>query len=820
MELVEGPTLADRIAAGAIPLDEALPIAKQIADALEAAHEQGIIHRDLKPANIKVRADGTVKVLDFGLAKAVDPSAASAAGATNSPTLSMQATAAGMILGTAAYMAPEQARGKAVDKRADIWAFGSVLFEMLTGRRAFGGDDVTDTIVAVVSKEPDWRALPASASGVRSLLARCLRKDRRQRLQAIGDARIQIDELISGTSDGLAAPRPPVAASSQRATIGITAVAAATIAALATWTLIRPAPSAPLTPTRFTISLPESQLLAYSYNAADVALSSDATRLVYSAGPQAQLMVRALDQLEARPVAGITNARTPFLSPDGRWIGFFDRRGELKKVSMTGGAAMTITRITGTSRGATWLPDDTIVFATSDRASGLSRVPAGGGEPTVLTTLDAANGERNHFFPSGLPDGHALLFTIVVGDAFTPNVAALDLKTGRHAIVIRGASQGAYVETGHVIYTVGTTLWAVPFDSVKLETAGDPVPVVERIMQVFGNNVGGGNFSVSRHGALVYVPQREGGTRELVWVDRSGKVEAVAAPPSLYNQPRLARDGNRVAVQIPDQGNDIFTLDLERGTRTRLTFEAGGESYPVWLPDGRSIIYASAREGVQNLYRRAADGTGVEERLTTSANSQRPTSFSPDGKHLVFEENTPKTSWDVGLLALDGQMRTTYPIQLQFDERNPEISPDGRWLAYESNESGQAQVYVRPFPAGDALYQISRDGGRTPAWAPNGRELFFAEGNSLMAVSVGSTDNFTHGNPAKLFEGMSLVFDARTANSGASASAGAYRMYDISPDGKRFLMAREVTNHAASIPASMVVVLNWFEELKAKVAAR
>jgi len=367
MELVEGPTLADRIGQGAIHLDEVLPIAKQIAEALEAAHELGIIHRDLKPANIKIRTDGTVKVLDFGLAKALDPAGATSSEAANSPTLSMQATAAGVILGTAAYMAPEQARGKAADKRADVWAFGCVLFEMLTGTRAFQGDDVTDTIVAVVSKEPDWTALPAAAAGVRPLLARCLRKERKQRLQAMGDARIQIDELISGTAgDTLTTP---VARSFRAALVIAAAVAAAGIAALATWAMTRPAPAAPAPTSRFTIVLPAAEPLTNSFNARDLAISSDGRHLVYSGGTQGHLMIRALDQLDVRPVAGITNARTPFLSPDGNWIGYFDQRGDMKKVSITGGAPVAVCRVTGTSRGASWGLNDMIVFATSRQCS-------------------------------------------------------------------------------------------------------------------------------------------------------------------------------------------------------------------------------------------------------------------------------------------------------------------------------------------------------------------------------------------------------------------------------------------------------------------
>jgi serine/threonine-protein kinase len=816
MELVEGPTLADRIGGRPMPVDEAMAIAKQIAEALETAHEQGIIHRDLKPANIKVRADGTVKLLDFGLAKALVPTAATTSNAADSPTLSMQATAAGVILGTAAYMAPEQARGQAADRRADIWAFGCVLYEMLAGCRAFRGDDLTDTIVAVLSKAPDWNALPASAADVRTLLARCLRKERQQRLQAIGDARIQIEELISGTGEAATAAHPGVRVRWRRSiATAIAALAGGAIVALGTWALTRPAPPASSALARFAIMLPPAQPLANSFNARDLALSSDGTHMVYSGGAQAQLMVRALDQLDARPLPGITNARTPFLSTDGHWIGFFDLRGDLKKVSISGGAPVAVCRVNGTSRGASWGVDDTIVFATSDRSTGIFRVPAAGGEPAMLTTVDTANGELDHYFPSVLPDDRGVLYTIELGNSGT-NIAVFDPTTGRSKTLIQGGAQAEYVETGHLIYMVASTLWAVPFDLAKLETNGEPVPVLEPVMPVRGDN--GGNFSVSRRGTLVYAPQRGNFNRSLVWVSRSGIEEPVGTPARVYAQPRLSPDGSRVAITIADHGStDIFTLDLVRGTQTRLTFNPGGNTYPVWTPDGQHIVFASNRGASLNLFRRAADGTGADERLTTSGNGQRPTTMSPDGARVVFEENSPNTAWDLWSLPLNGKRQATALVPTQFDERNPDISPDGRWLAFESNESGQTQVYVRSFPNVDgAIYQISTDGGRSPVWARNGDELFFANGTTLLSVAVKLSGSFTHGNPTKLFEGRSLLFDARLHGS----TGGAYRMYDVSPDGRRFLMVKEIADGQSGTQPGMVVVLNWFDELKSKVSSR
>ena len=825
MELVEGDDLSQRIARGAIPIAEALPIARQIAEALEAAHGQGIIHRDLKPANIKVRPDGTVKVLDFGLAKALD-STGSSPSLTTSPTLSL-ATQAGVLLGTAAYMPPEQAKGRPVDKRADLWSFGCVLFEMLAGHRPFEGETISDVLARIIERDPDWNALPVKTpTSIRTLLRRCLEKDPRRRLDSAAVARLEIEEASTrpGT-DALPASDTSRGAQWRMRTLVPVGLLAAVVGAVTAWIVKQPAPAPPLAMSRFAITLPPAQPLAFSINDRDVALSADGMRLAYTAGDQAQLMVRPIDQLDAAPLAGIVNARAPFLSPDGRWIGFFDRldegvttgpvqRGALRRVSLSGGPPITICPLTGASRGASWGPDDSIVFATSDPSAGLLRVAAGGGEPEVLTKLDPARAERGHYFPSVLPGGRGVLFTITAGGVSDRQVAVLDLKTRQRRVLIRSGSQAEYVETGHLVYADGGALWAVRFDLATLNILGDPAPLVEQVL-----TLGAADFTISRRGTLVYVPVAGGTSRSLVWVSRQGAEEPIAVPPHAYTSARLSPDGKRAALQFVDQRSDIWTWDFARQKLTRLTSGPGGNYNPLWTPDGRHIIFGSTRDNspsVGNLYRQAVDGTGIVERLTTSAHQQRPNAISPDATRLVLEEQMPSTSYDFMLLFLDGVPRVEGFLQTPFDERNAAISPDGRWMAYDSNESGQSQIYMRPFPnVADARYQISNGGGRTPAWAPDGHDLFFVNRTSIMTVTVQLTPTFSAGNPTKLFDAPGILLDARFGGSGTN------RTYDVSRDGQRFLMIKESarSSDGNAPPASMVVVQNWFEELKAKVAA-
>ena len=828
MELVEGEDLAQRLARGAVPLDEALPIAKQVAEALEAAHEQGIVHRDLKPANVKVRTDGTVKVLDFGLAKAFDPTGSSGSNATMSPTISMHATQAGVLLGTAAYMPPEQAKGKPVDKRADLWSFGCVLYEMLAGHRPFVGETISDVLAKIIERDANWNALPAKTPiSIRTLLRRCLEKDPKRRLDSAAVARLEIEEASTAPAI-IGLPMSDVsrgAGWALRALVTV-AVLAAAVGALTTWTVTRPAQAPPPAVSRFAITLPPAQPLAFSINDRDIALSADGTRLAYTAGDQAQLIVRALDQLDPAPLAGIANARAPFLSPDGRWIGFFDRldeglttgpvvqRGAMKRVSTSGGRPIAICTLTGASRGASWGPDDSIVFATSDLSTGLLRVPASGGEPEVLTKPDIARGERDHYFPSVLPGARGVLFTITAGGVADRQVAVLDLKTGQRKTLIRSRSQAEYVETGHLIYTDGGTLWAVRFDLATLDVLGDPAPLIEQVL-----TLGAADFTISRRGTLGYVPVGGGTSRSLEWVTRQGAEAPIAAPPRGYSSARLSPDGKRAALQILDQSTEVWTWDFAREQLTRLTFGPSGSWGPLWTPDGRHIIFGSTRENVpnvSNLYRRAADGTGMDERLTTSTHSQRTNAISPDGTRLVLEEEMPPAGFDFMLLSLEGTPRVEPLLRTPFDERNAAISPDGHWMAYESNESGQSQIYMRPFPnVADARYQVSIGGGRTPVWSPSGRELFFVNRNSVMAAPIQLTPTFSARSPTKLFDAHSILLDGRFI------ATGTHRTYDVSRDGQRFLMIKEnaASSEGNAPPASMIVVQNWFEELKAKMAA-
>ena len=804
MELVEGDDLSQRIARGAIPIDEALPIAKQIADALEAAHEQGIIHRDLKPANIKVRADGTVKVLDFGLAKAMEPTGAISPGLSMSPTLSLQATQAGMILGTAGYMSPEQARGKTVDKRSDIWAFGAVLFEMLTGQRAFGGDDVSEVLSRVLQREPAWAALPPEVPlRVQQVLRMCLQKDVKQRAHDIADIRLALE----GAFETAVAQSATPAAAPLRRRVALASTAAllagAVVATTLMWFATRPVPPRV---SRLLIASPGTAALTINGNDRDLAITPDGSRLVYVGNRGTQLFVRALDALN--PVAVYTGApRGPFVSPDGQWIGFVDNNAVLKKVAVTGGPAVTLATLVGFSLGATWGPDDTIIVASQDSTTGLQRVGAAGGATTVLTRPDRAQGELDHVWPEMLPDGRSVLFTIAVvtGGLDAAQVAVLDLQTGTRTILVRGGSHAHYVSSGHLVYAAAGTLRAVPFDLARLQTRGTPVPVIPEIVTT---PTGGVDAVVARDGTLAYVSGSVPGTqRTLVWVDRQGRETPTSAPPRGYVYPRLSPDGTRVAVFAQDQAQDIWNWDLGRTTLTRATFDPAQDTYPVWTPDGRRLIFTSDRAGGRNLFGQAADGTGAVERLSESPNGQSATALSPDGRRLIFTETAPKTGEDVMQLTLDGTRRVTPLVQSPFIERNGIVSPDGRWLAYETNDSGRLEVSVRPFPeVNSGHWQVSTTGGARPLWAPSGQELFYvAPTGALMRVGVERGPSWAATTPTLLVkEGY---FTIPGGNGG--------RTYDLSSDGQRFLMIKEGggTDQTAA-PPQLVVVQHWVEELK------
>jgi Tol biopolymer transport system component len=806
MELVEGPTLADRIRSGAIPLDEALPIARQITDAVEYAHDKNVIHRDLKPANVKVRADGTVKVLDFGLAKALSEEV-SEGDMSTSPTLSMAATRQGVILGTAAYMAPEQARGRLVDKRADIWAFGVVLFEMLTGRQAFADEDVSMTLSKVLQREPDFDALPLDIPArVRQVLRLCLRKDPKQRIGDFRDVRLAMEGAFEAP---VPAQAETAVATGARAlgrpalflSLGAALLAAA-IAGIAVWTL-KSAPPVPHPVSRFGYDLPQGNSFR-NIGRVVLALSPDGSRFVYNTTQG--LYLRPIDELEGRLIPGtetgtITN---PFFSPDGQWVGYWQDR-QLKKVAISGGVPVSICAAEPLF-GAGWEPDNTILFS---QPEGIRRVSANGGMPELI--IKSEEGEQFDT-PRLLPGGEWVLFAVrrATGAWDEAVIVVQSLKTKERRDVWRGGSDARYVPTGHIVYALGNNLFAVPFSLATLSVTGGPVPLVEGVLR--GTISSSANYGVSDGGSLVYVSGRGASARSLVWVDRAGKEEALAAPPRGYFYPRLAPDGQRAAVSIQGEGGDqTWLYDLHRDTLTRLTFEGRVNYDAAWTPDGQRIALMSDKAGPLNIFWQRADGSGGLERLTTSQDSQAPSSWSPDGRLLAFIQLAATTGYDIWVLPMgdsptgSGQERKAQIfLQTTFNETAPRFSPDGRWMAYVSNESGRNEVYVQPYPGLGGKWQISTEGGGEPVWNRSGREIFYRSGDTMMAVDVTTGPTFSTGKPKLLFQGAYLPTPITFPN------------YDVSADGHRFLMVRNAEQgQAASV--QIVVVQNWTEELKRRV---
>ena len=814
MELVEGEDLSARMVRGAIPLEEVLPIAKQIADAVEAAHEQGIIHRDLKPANVKVRPDGLVKVLDFGLAKALsaEPNASSSRPLSMSATITSPAmmTGIGVILGTAAYMSPEQARGKPVDRRSDIWAFGCVLYEMLTGKAAFHGDGVTDTLAAVMRAEPDWSLLPAAVPpSIRALLHRCLQKDTRQRLQAIGDARIALEEVLTGAAPSITAPRV-TRSWKLRLAVGLGGVLIAAAAGFAAWNL-KSSPALPRPVIRFTITLPPGQALAGLHQPA-LALSADGSQLAYVAttpgqGAQ-QIYLRAMDGVDARPIPGTERGTAPFFSPDGQWLGFF-AGDELKKISVRGGVARTLSSDVGggLSRGATWVGEGVIVFA--PYSSVLQRVSDAGGAARPLTRFET--GETLHMWPQALPGGKAVLFT---GFSDSPTAIAVQpIGTGERRNLIHGelGNMPSYAPSGHLIYARAGSLMAVPFDLERLEVRGEGVPVVQGVLPA--------QYSLSATGSLAYVsgtPQAS--QSQLVWVNRNGTEHPLGAPARSYNQPRLSPDGRRVAVDVIEKAQDmqVWLYDLTRDTFAPFTFQ-GLNRHAVWTPDGKRIAFMSNREGATQIFWQLANGSGGLQRLTTSPPTTTagglsiPYSWSPDGQSLIFVQAVPTKQAEFWTLHVGNPSARPdqagraqrMPVQMRAPDGAPQLSADGRWLAYASDESGRREIYVQPYPGPGGKWQISTDGGNEPQWSRKGTELFYRSGKKMMAVDIAIQPGFAAGKPRQLFEGDYQV----------TATGWARPNYDVSPDDQRFLMLKAVERGQAPV-TQINVVLNWSEELK------
>jgi serine/threonine-protein kinase len=802
MELVEGPTLADRIADGPIPIDEALPIVRQIAEALEAAHERGIIHRDLKPANVKVRPDGTVKVLDFGLAKALEPVGAMSASVSMAATITTPAmTQAGMILGTAAYMSPEQARGKVVDRRADIWAFGAVLFEMLTGSPPFPGDDISHVLARVIERDPDWAALPPALSpALATYLRRCLVKDPRQRMRDIGDVRLALDGAFdTAVPPPTSAPTSPDARWTRATAFrlaGLAAVFAAAIAGVGVWLLSGTATEGTAPIARLAMTLPDDQELS-SLESPALAVSPQGTLVAYVAvsGGRQQLHVRAIDGVESTALAGTEQASNPFFSPDGQWIGFF-AQGQLKKASVAAGTIQVLCDAPS-GRGGSWA-GDSIYFAATN-VTGLSRVSADGGVPVEVTTLSRSGGEISHRWPQVLPGGSALMFDVWTGPGRDEQQVVVErLDGGERIVVVQGGGTGHYVSSGHVIYARRDELFAVPFDVESLRVSGQ----ASRLSETVWGGGEGAQYAVSDNGVFVSVAgSLDRYQKRLVWVDRNGRVEPVAAPPQDYHgNAVISPDGRRAAVDIEGGTVGIWIYDFSRGTLTPLTTGPGSSQAPRWTPDGTRIVYRGTRTGLRNLWWKTVDDGAEEERLTTGDGVQTPSSWSNDGQWLVYNDTGSATGGDIWVLPSSGERTPRAVVVTPFGERAPRLSPDGRWLAYASDASGRFEVFLQQFPEPSGRTQISVAGGTEPVWSRDGRELFFQNGDAMMAVEIQTSPALRVGAPRMLFEGRY----APSQNSVAS--------YDVSADGQRFLRIQPV--HPDPSRRQIEVVLNWFEELR------
>ena len=802
LELVEGPTLAERMASARIPVAEALRIALQIAQGVEAAHERAVVHRDLKPANVKLTRDGDVKILDFGLAKALDVEPLPLEESL-SPTLT-RATQVGVLLGTAAYMSPEQAQGKPADRRADVWAFGVVLYEMLTGKRAFAGEGVSQTLAQVLAKEPDWSALPAALPArVRSLLERCLTKDPRKRLQSIGEARIALEDTSEEPRERRGRFWPVVAG-----TLGL-------VVGAVLWSLSsRPSPSS-WPPVRLSVDLGAPAYFDVNVNEEGqaVLLSPDGSLLAFVAlgelGAAPRLYVRRLEDLVASPLAGTEGARNPFFSPDGKWIGFF-ADGKLKKVAVTGEGPVTLAEVSGDGAwaGGTWAEDGAIVFARDRLATGLARVSAEGGDPEVLTKLDEAAGEVSHRWPQVLPGGKAVLYTASTR-AGTPRLVAQRLPGGSKKIVWPAGYRGRYLPSGHLVYAREGALFAVAFDLDRLEVTGQPARAVEAVGT--GTAAYSARFAFSDRGVLAYVPAVTGPQVRIQWIGRGSNRSLLLDAPGYYTQLRFSPDGLRLALNVRDRDqSDVWMYETERRTISRLTFEGAEASTPViWTSDGERVTFASDRgndKGRSNLYWQRADGTGKAERLTTSGNRQWPGSWHPSGRFLAFcELRLGAFAPDVLILPMEGSDSSGWKpgepsvfLDSPWVENVPEFSPDGRWIAYMSNESGRFEIYVTPFPGPGGKRQVSSAGGRFPKWSRSRRELFYyANDDRVMTV------------PYRV-EGSK--FEAETARRWSEERLLA-RVYDVHPDGERLAVVTNLEKPESGNDRA-VLILNFFDYLR------
>ena len=813
MELVEGPTLADTIAtAGRLTIDEALDVARQIAEALEAAHDQGIVHRDLKPANVKVRRDGVVKVLDFGLAKPIGDAAVAAPSPENSPTITSPAmTRLGVILGTAAYMAPEQARGKLIDRRVDIWAFGCVLYEMLTGRRPFDGETVTDVLSAIVSREPDWSSIPAGLPGpVAHLLRRCLEKDPRQRLRDIGEARLILEAPRTIDEHAVSQGGGTTRRSTRWALPALT-VAVVLLALAAGYLIAVPreaSPGPPAVVTRFDLQPQDSSAALSLVFRPTVALSADGSTVAFVAASQGvdRIYVRTRSEPTVRAIAGSERGSGPALSPDGKSVAFF-ADGGLRKAAIDGEAAPI-----GSARdvrGISWSEDDTLFF-TADATSHLVSMPAGGGPMRQVTTLAA--GERTHRWPQVLPGGRSVLFT--VGSVASPdsydagNIDAVIVATGERRNVIKGAAMARYCGDGRLLYSKGPGLFSIAFDPDRLATSGEPVQVMPVIAR--DASTGAAHFACARDGTLAVVPGTSlGELRNLVWVTESGKTEVAKLPAGPHQEVRISPDGKRAALLEGNSGSgDVWIYDFADGTFNRLSF-TGSNAAPTWSGDGLSVYYSSfdAVNTESTILRKPADGSRDATVVKKIAGRVYIAWVDPTDTFAIVDAVNPKSDrGDILRLTFGGSTSVETLVATPFTEYGGSASPRRTWLAYQSDETGRPEIHVRDLGGSGARWQVTFEGGEEPHWSRDGLQLFYRSANRLLAVALEPGPAFRYGRTRGLFDGV--------YNTGIESG----RSYDVSPASARFLLVRPAD--AGPMPQAVRIVLNWQEELKQRVPAR